>query len=434
MPCLVVVGAQWGDEGKGKVIDLLASRADVIVRFQGGSNAGHTLVIKGQKFIFHLIPSGILHKGKKCVIGNGVVVDPEVLVEELDSLRERGHPVEADQLLLSEAAHLVLPYHKAIDRAREEKKGIGTTRRGIGPAYEDKVARVGIRVGDLLHEEILRSKLQRLLETRAPYTRDLLGEEIEVEDLFRDLLRYRERLRPFITNTSLFLAQALKEGKRVLFEGAQGTLLDVDHGTYPYVTSSNTVAGGACCGAGIGPTQIDLVLGVAKAYTTRVGGGPFPTELTDQVGHYLRERGGEYGATTGRPRRCGWFDAVVVRHAIRVNGIGALALTKLDTLTGLDPIRICTSYLLDGEKVEEFPYGAELVAKCRPIYEEMEGWKEEIRGARSLDDLPRAARRYVERLEEILGVPFSIISVGAEREETILLRDPFEERAQDLLR
>ncbi|RLA92623.1 MAG: adenylosuccinate synthase [Deltaproteobacteria bacterium] len=430
MPCVVVVGVQWGDEGKGKVVDLLAEEADVIVRFQGGSNAGHTLVVGGEKFIFHLIPSGILRPNKRCVIGNGVVVDPEVLLEEIRSLKERGYLQDDSQLLVSEAAQVVMPYHKAIDKGREGRssKPLGTTGRGIGPAYEDKVSRVGIRVGDLLHEEVLRGKLERALEEKNPYLVHVLGQRgLDLDPLLEEMLRYGESLRPYIVNTSRFLAEEIARGRRVLFEGAQGALLDVDHGTYPYVTSSNTVAGNACCGAGIGPTQIDFVLGVVKAYTTRVGGGPFPTELRDGTGDYLRERGGEYGATTGRPRRCGWFDAVAVRHAIRVNGTGGLALTKLDTLTGLDRLRICTAYRLHGELIEEFPSGAELLERCEPVYEEVEGWKEELTGRRSLLELPAAARNYVERLQELLGVPFYLISVGAEREETFFLKDPFSE-------
>ncbi|HEX16391.1 MAG TPA: adenylosuccinate synthase [Deltaproteobacteria bacterium] len=430
MPCVVVVGSQWGDEGKGKIVDLLAEDADVIVRFQGGSNAGHTLVVGGEKFVFHLIPSGILRPEKRCVIGNGVVVDPEELLREIQELKSRGYLQEDAQLLVSEAAQVVMPYHKAIDRGREGRssKPLGTTGRGIGPAYEDKVGRVGIRVGDLLREDVLREKLSRALEEKNPYiSRVLGGDPLELEPLLESLLSYGAKLRPYITNTSLFLAEEITKGRKILFEGAQGALLDVDHGTYPYVTSSNTVAGNACCGAGIGPTQIDFVLGVVKAYTTRVGGGPFPTELRDATGEYLRERGAEYGATTGRPRRCGWFDAVAVRHAIRVNGMGGLALTKLDTLTGLRTVKICTAYRLEGRVLEEFPGGAELVARCEPIYEEMEGWEEDLKGKRSLEEFPPAARRYVERLEELLRVPFYLISVGAERQETLFLRDPFSE-------
>lgn len=425
---LVVVGTQWGDEGKGKVIDLLAGYADVIVRFQGGSNAGHTLVVEGEKFVFHLIPSGILHKGKRCVIGNGVVVDPEVLIEEIDRLKGKGYLEDDSQLLISEQAHLIFPYHKVIDRGRECLRSgkIGTTGRGIGPAYEDKAARDGIRIIDLVDEAVFRQKLEEQLVQKNYYLTRILQEKTwELEPLFQRYMLYGEKLRRYIANTSLFLTEQIKKGKKILFEGAQGTLLDLDHGTYPYCTSSNTVAGNACSGSGIGPTQIDLVMGITKSYTTRVGGGPFPTELTDEIGLMLRERGGEYGATTGRPRRCGWFDAVVVRHAVRVNGLGALAITKLDTLTGLKRIKICTAYRMGDEVIDAFPASAEQVARCEPIYEELEGWTEDISGAKDIADLPRPARRYLARIEELVETPIEIVSVGAQRDKTILLRDPF---------
>jgi adenylosuccinate synthase len=424
---IVVVGAQWGDEGKGKIIDLLAAFSDVIVRFQGGSNAGHTLVVNGEKFVFHLMPSGILHQGKRCIIGNGVVVDPHVLIEEIDNLKARGYLRDDSQFLLSEEAHLILPYHKLIDRGRERIRSgrIGTTGRGIGPAYEDKASREGIRVIDLAEEEIFRRKLEEALAEKDYYLTHVLQEQgLELEPTYQEYMRYGERLRRHVTNTSLFLAQQIKEGKKVLFEGAQGTLLDVDHGTYPYVTSSNTVAGNACAGAGIGPTQIDLVLGVSKAYTTRVGGGPFPTELHDEIGEMLREKGGEYGATTGRPRRCGWFDAVVVRHAVRVNGLEGLAITKLDTLTGLDTIKLCTAYRVGDRVIAEFPAGTELVARCQPVYEEMQGWREEINGAKEISQLPSAAQRYLARIEELTQTPVNIVSVGAQRDQTIILHNP----------
>jgi adenylosuccinate synthase len=424
---IVVVGAQWGDEGKGKIIDLLAEFADVIVRFQGGSNAGHTLVVQGEKFVFHLIPSGILHKGKRCIIGNGVVVDPEVLLGEIDNLKAKGYLQDDSQFLLSEEAHLIFPYHKRIDQGRERIRSgkIGTTGRGIGPAYEDKASRDGIRVIDLVEEEIFRRKLEENLALKNYYLTHVLQEQgLELEPLYQEYMKYGERLRRYVTNTSLFLCQQLKEGKKVLFEGAQGSLLDVDHGTYPYVTSSNTVAGNACAGAGIGPTQIDLVLGTTKAYTTRVGGGPFPTELSDEIGKMLRERGGEYGATTGRPRRCGWFDAVVVRHAVRVNGLGGLAITKLDTLTGLKTMKVCTGYRVEGELIAEFPASADVVARCQPVYEELEGWQEEISSAREISQLPVAAQRYLARIEELTQTPIHIVSVGAQRDETIIHRNP----------
>jgi adenylosuccinate synthase len=424
---IVVVGAQWGDEGKGKIIDLLAKSTDVVVRFQGGNNAGHTLVVEGEKFVFHLIPSGILHKGKRCVIGSGVVVDPQVLIEEIDSLKAKGYLQDDSQFLLSEEAHLIFPYHKRIDKGRERIRSgeIGTTGRGIGPAYEDRASRDGIRVIDLTEEEIFRRKLEETLAQKNYYLTHVLQEEgVELEPLYQEYMRYGERLRRYVANTSLFLAQQIKEEKRILFEGAQGSLLDVDHGTYPYVTSSNTVAGNACSGSGIGPTQIDFVLGITKAYTTRVGGGPFPTELTDDIGAMLREKGGEYGATTGRPRRCGWFDAVVVRHAVRVNGLGGLAITKLDTLTGLKTIKVCTAYRLGKDVITEFPASAERVARCQPIYEEYEGWTEDISGIKELSLLPPAARRYLEQIERLTQTPIHIVSVGAQRDQTIIRHNP----------
>jgi len=427
MACVIVVGTQWGDEGKGKIIDLLAEHADVIVRFQGGNNAGHTLVVKGEKFVFHLIPSGILHQGKRCIIGNGVVVDPQVLIEEIDNVKKKGYLQDDSQFLLSEEAHLIFPYHKQIDSGRERIRSgkIGTTGRGIGPAYEDRVSRDGIRFIDLTDEAVFRDKLEENLAQKNYYLTQVLGEKgLELEPLYQEYMRYGERLRRHITNTSVFISQQIQEGKKVLFEGAQGTLLDVDHGTYPYVTSSNTVAGNACAGSGIGPTQIDGVVGVTKAYTTRVGGGPFPTELSDETGAMLRERGGEYGATTGRPRRCGWFDAVVVRHAVRVNGLGGLAITKLDTLTGLKTIKVCTAYQVGNDRITEFPAGAETVARCEPIYEELEGWDEEISAAKEVSQLPPAAQRYVKRLEELTQTPPYIVSVGPQRDETIIRHNP----------
>ena len=424
---ICVVGAQWGDEGKGKIVDLLAEFADVIVRFQGGSNAGHTLVVNGEKFVFHLVPSGILRHGKRCIIGNGVVVDPKELLEELDGIKKKGYLQDDSQFLLSEEAHLIFPYHKIIDQGRERIRSgkIGTTGRGIGPAYEDRASRDGIRVIDLTEEEVFRRKLEENLAEKNYYLVHILQEKgLELEPLYQEYMRYGERLRKYITNTSLAIAQQIKEGKRVLFEGAQGTLLDVDHGTYPFVTSSNTVAGNACAGAGIGPTQIDLVLGVTKAYTTRVGGGPFPTELHDEIGEMLREKGGEYGATTGRPRRCGWFDAVVVRHAVRVNGLGGLTITKLDTLTGLKTLKVCTGYQAEGRMITEFPASVDLVARCQPVYEELEGWQEDISGAQEIAQLPAAAQRYLKRLEELTQTPIYIVSVGPQRDQTIIHRNP----------
>ncbi|WP_456430909.1 adenylosuccinate synthase [Thermosulfuriphilus sp.] len=430
MPNVIVVGTQWGDEGKGKIVDLLTSEAQVIVRFQGGNNAGHTLVVGGQKYILHLIPSGILNSDEKiCLIGNGVVVDPEVLIGEIDALKERGYPVGPGKLYLSENAHLIMPYHKAIDHGREARKGkkaIGTTGRGIGPCYEDKIARRGIKVIDLLDETIFAEKLREILEEKNFYLEKFLGvAPLDFNQIFENYRAFGQRLAPYVTNVSLKLAEAIKNGRSILFEGAQGTQLDIDHGTYPFVTSSNTVAGGACCGAGIGPTQIDSVLGICKAYTTRVGGGPFPTELTDEVGNHLQQQGAEFGSTTGRKRRCGWLDAVVLREAVRLNGLTALAITKLDVLSGLSTLKICTAYKCDGQIYDHMPANINQVAQAAPIYEELEGWSEDISSVRSFEDLPPAAQAYVRRIEEIAGVPVWIISVGAAREETIVIHHPF---------
>ncbi|MDP2968331.1 MAG: adenylosuccinate synthase, partial [Deltaproteobacteria bacterium] len=350
MANIVIVGAQWGDEGKGKIVDLLTRYADIVVRFQGGNNAGHTIVLKGEKFVFHLIPSGILYENKQCVIGSGVVVDPAVLIEEVNELKKRGYLKDDSQLMVSEEAHLILPYHRRIDIARDRVFKIGTTGRGIGPAYEDKVARYGIRVVDLMDEEVFRKKLKTNLLQKNAYLSEVLKEEgFELSEIFDEFLRFKKQLEKYVRNTSLILYDEIQKGKHILFEGAQGALLDLDHGTYPYVTASNTVAGNACAGSGIGPTMIDSVIGVAKAYTTRVGEGPFPTELKDQVGERIREKGGEYGATTGRPRRCGWFDAVVVNHAIRINGIQEVAITKLDVLNDFDKVKICVGYRVNGK-------------------------------------------------------------------------------------
>ncbi len=434
MPNVVVVGAQWGDEGKGKVVDLLTQHAQVVVRFQGGNNAGHTLVVGGQKTVLHLIPSGILHSGKTCVIGNGVVVDPSVLVEEIDALKERGFLKDDAQLVVSDNAHVIFPWHKLVDAYREKARGgsaIGTTGRGIGPAYEDKVARRGIRVRDLLHPERLRKRI----DERLPAVRDELRElcraageecpELDAARYHEEFSALGERLRPYVTDASLYLAGQVQRGARILFEGAQGTLLDVDHGTYPFVTSSNCVAGNAAVGSGLGPTTIDKVMGISKAYTTRVGGGPFPTELLDEVGDQLRKVGDEFGATTGRPRRCGWLDGVVLRYAARVNGLWGLALTKLDVLSGLKTLHICTAYELDGKRVTELPGDYEDLARVKPLYETLPGWDDKLAGVRDFDELPENARRYVRRVEEISGVPVTCVSVGADRGETVLLQNPF---------
>jgi adenylosuccinate synthase len=424
---LVVLGAQWGDEGKGKIVDLLAERSDVIVRFHGGNNAGHTLVVGGEKTVLHLVPSGVLHHGKVCVIGNGVVVDPVVLLEEVDALRARGFLRREEDLRISEQAHLILPYHKAIDLARERLRGpgkIGTTGRGIGPAYEDKMARIGIRVVDLLEENTFREKLSANLEEKNAYLRSILGEEpLDFDGIFVPYLRIGRRLRSHVTDTSLFLDREIRAGKRVLFEGAQGTMLDVDHGTYPYVTSSNCVAGGALAGAGIAPGLLGRALGITKAYTTRVGSGPFPTELAGQLGDRLRRDGDEYGATTGRARRCGWFDAVVVRHAARLSGLDGLAITKLDVLAGLDPLRICVGYRCGQDALDHVPASAARLAQAEPIYEDLPGFAR-LASVNSLGDLPVEARRYLDRIAELAGVPVQIVSIGARRDQTLVVDDP----------
>jgi adenylosuccinate synthase len=426
---VAIIGAQWGDEGKGKIVDLFTNDADIVVRFQGGNNAGHTLVVDGKKTVLHLIPSGALHPNKLCIIGNGVVVDPEVLLEEVTALKRQGHFTDDAQLRISEEAHLIMPYHKAIDQARERLRGegmIGTTGRGIGPAYEDKVARVGIRFIDLLEEETFQEKLQRNIEEKNIYLKAILKEKtLDFKKLLDSYSVYREKLRIYVTNTGLVLDQAMRAGKQVLFEGAQGTLLDVDHGTYPFVTSSNTVAGGACSGTGVGPRHIDQVIGISKAYTTRVGSGPFPTEVHGHEGETLKREGVEFGATTGRPRRCGWFDAVAVRHAVRVNGITGIALTKLDVLTGFKEIPICTAYRYDGKALHDFPASSKVMQNAQPVYERMEGWETPLDQAREFSALPAHAQKYVRRLEQLVETEIILVSVGPGREQTILLKNPF---------
>ena len=430
MSNVAIIGAQWGDEGKGKIVDLFTQDADIVVRFQGGNNAGHTLVVDGTKTILHLIPSGALHADKLCVIGNGVVVDPEVLIQEITTLKERGHLTDDANLRLSEQAHLIMPYHKSIDLARERLRGkgkIGTTGRGIGPAYEDKVARVGIRFIDLLEEETFREKLRSNIEEKNFYLKAILNEKALSFNRIHDrYCAYRERLRPYISNTGLLLDRQIRAGKRVLFEGAQGTLLDVDHGTYPFVTSSNTVTGSVCSGAGIGPQHVHQIIGISKAYTTRVGSGPFPTELHGAEGETLKREGVEFGATTGRPRRCGWFDAVGVRHAVRLNGITGIALTKLDVLTGFKKIPICTAYRCDGMSHYEFPSSTKLLERAEPVLEEMDGWHESLTKVRKFSELPVNAQKYVRRLEEILESPVIVVSVGPGREQTVMLKNPFD--------
>ena len=430
MSNVAIIGAQWGDEGKGKVVDLFTHEADIVVRFQGGNNAGHTLVVDGAKTILHLIPSGALHPNKLCVIGNGVVVDPEILIEEIEALKAEGHLANDDLLRISEQAHVIMPYHKAIDLARERLRGkgkIGTTGRGIGPAYEDKVARVGIRFVDLLEEDTFRDKLRKNIEEKNVYLKAILNEKaLNFGKIHDSYGRYREKLRNYVADTGLLLDREIRAGKRVLFEGAQGTLLDVDHGTYPYVTSSSTITGGACSGAGVGPQNIQQVIGISKAYTTRVGSGPFPTELDGPDGETLRREGAEFGATTGRSRRCGWFDAVGVRHAVRMNGMTGIALTKLDVLTGFKKIPICTAYRYEGKLINEFPASVKVMQKAEPVYEEMEGWNEPLDNVRKFSDLPKSAQKYVRRIEKIIGTEIILVSVGPGREQTILLKNPFE--------
>ena len=429
MPSVVIVGAQWGDEGKGKIVDLLTQFADMVVRFQGGNNAGHTIVLGGEKFIFHLIPSGILYKNKKCIIGNGVVLDPAVLLEEIAEIKRRGYFRNDSQLMISEETHLILPYHRRIDMAREKVFKIGVTGRGIGPAYEDKVARCGIRVIDLMDEKVFREKLEQNLAQKNLYLVQVLKEKsFEFSEIYDEYLRFKSQLEKYVKQTSSILFEEIQKGKNILFEGAQGALLDLDHGTYPYVTASNTVAGNACAGSGIGPTMIDSVIGVAKAYTTRVGEGPFPTELHDELGEKIRERGGEYGATTGRPRRCGWFDAVVVNHSIRINGINGMALTKLDVLNDFEKIKVCVGYRLNGKVYHHFPSNLEMLKHSEPVYEELDGWKTEIKKVRRFADLPPNARRYIRRVEELIETKVVMISVGSERNETIEVRNPFPKR------
>jgi len=430
MANVVVVGTQWGDEGKGKIVDLYAEDAKVIARFQGGNNAGHTLVVKGEQTILHLIPSGILHDHKVCIIGNGVVVDPLVLIEEIESLRNRGLFPSDTRLFVSEKAHTIMPYHRQLDLAREAHrsgKKIGTTGRGIGPAYEDKISRVGIRICDLLDESLFREKLALNVEEKNFYLTRLFGEApIKEQDIFDEYQGYAEKIRPYVADTSLILEQEIKLGKPILFEGAQGCHLDIEHGTYPYVTSSSTVAGNASCGTGIGPSFLHEIVGICKAYTTRVGEGPFLTELNDEIGNRLQQVGQEFGATTGRRRRCGWLDMVLIKQAVRVSGISGLAITKLDVLTGLKTVKLCVGYQSGSNLYpESIPPTPRLLAQCKPVYEEMAGWTEDIRNARQIDDLPANARRYLERLETLAGVPVILVSVGAGREETIVLKNPF---------
>ncbi len=431
MASVIVVGTQWGDEGKGKIVDLLTQYADLVVRFQGGNNAGHTLVVDGEKYVFHLIPSGILYEDKLCLIGNGVVLDPAILMEELDHLSSRGKPVSPERLKISLNTHLIMPYHKALDHASEavksEGKKIGTTGRGIGPCYRDKVGRSGIKVADLLDNELFRDKLRENVKEKNFLLTDLFGASpLDEDEIYAQYQDYAEALEPYADNVSGLIDNARKDGKNILFEGAQGTQLDIDHGTYPFVTSSNTVAGGACCGAGVGPSKIDYVIGICKAYTTRVGSGPFPTELFDDTGNHLQQKGGEFGATTGRKRRCGWLDGVVLKDAVRINGLDGLAITKLDVMSGLDPVKICTKYDVHGSGYKTMPANIRLVEAARPVYHEVPGWREDIAGCKAVEELPKAAQDYVRAIEDMAQVPLAILSVGPGREQTIMLKNPFE--------
>ncbi len=432
---VVIIGTQWGDEGKGKVVDLLTDRAGAVVRFQGGHNAGHTLVIDGQKTVLHLIPSGILRDGVQCLIGNGVVLSPGALLEEIGMLESNGVPAR-DRLKISEACPLILPYHVALDHARERARGkraIGTTGRGIGPAYEDKVSRRGLRVGDLFHRERFAARLGEVLDYHNFALQHYFkAETVDFQQVLDETLAFADELLPMVADVTELLFQHQREGRNIMFEGAQGTLLDIDHGTYPFVTSSNTTAGGAATGSGLGPRSFDYILGITKAYTTRVGAGPFPTELydgnelQDAVGAHMAERGHEFGSTTGRPRRCGWFDAVALRRAGQINSLSGLCITKLDVLDGLDTLRLCTGYKHNGQVQDTPPVGADALDSCEPIYEDMPGWQESTVGVRVYDDLPGSAQAYLKRIEEITGLPVDIISTGPERNETIVLRHPFD--------
>lgn len=424
MPVTIIIGSQWGDEGKGKVVDLLSPTVDVVARYQGGANAGHTICWEDKTFVLHLVPSGIFHDGVTCVIGNGVVIDPVALMEEIDTIKSLGFAVDG-RLLISHNAHLIMPYHKRVEAAIEEARdagAIGTTGRGIGPAYVDKFARTGIRVVDLLDRDVLRKKLARSIEEKNALLRKVYGAEtLDVDAIIEEYVEFDKRIDPFVTDTTAFLHNALAEGKTVLAEGAQGSLLDVDFGTYPFVTSSHPSAGGACTGLGIPPTSVNRVIAIVKAYSTRVGNGPFPTELDNEAGDALRSVGHEFGATTGRPRRCGWLDIVALRYTGSINGFTELAITKLDVLTGLDELAICTSYRIDGKETGRFPSDAQTLQMVEPVYEYLPGWSEDITGARTLADLPGNARKYLERIEELLGVPVRLVSTGPKRSQTIML-------------
>jgi adenylosuccinate synthase len=425
---IVIVGTQWGDEGKGKIVDLLSRDADVVVRFQGGNNAGHTLLVDGKQFISHLVPSGIL-QGKTCILGNGMVVDPKVLIDEFEALSKIGIETGPDTLKISEKAHIIMPYHKLIDMEREKKKGddkIGTTGRGIGPAYEDKAARIGIRFSELIDSKVFASKLKAALEEKNFYLKHRFSAPaLDLDDIIKEYNTYAKKLAAYVANISVLLDKEIKSGRRVLLEGAQGTHLDIDHGTYPFVTSSNTVAGNACSGAGIGPKQISGVLGIVKAYTTRVGGGPFPSELFDATGDKIQKKGAEFGATTGRKRRCGWLDMVILNNAVRLNSLTGMAITKLDVLGGLESIEICTAYECRGTLINNFPSDLKILDSCRPVYESLPGWEEDISGITQFSELPDNAKKYIQRIEELAETPVQIVSVGPGRDETIIMKNPF---------
>jgi adenylosuccinate synthase len=427
MSSVVVIGTQWGDEGKGKIVDYLAEKADVVVRYQGGNNAGHTVVVQGTEFKLHLLPSGILYKGKICVVGNGVVIDPAVMLKEIRAMREKG--IDTAGLRISNRAHVIMPYHRMLDEAEEEYRGenkIGTTKRGIGPCYMDKNARSGIRMVDLMDEAEFSEKLAQNIKAKNHLLKNIYGApSLDFEAVRAEYLAYAEELRPYITDSVVVLNKAIAQGQKLLFEGAQATLLDLDHGTYPYVTSSNPIAGGACVGAGVGPTKIDKVVGGVKAYTSRVGEGPFPTEQKNETGDLIRERGHEYGTTTGRPRRCGWLDAAMVRYAAMVSGLDYMAITRLDILDGFKTLKLCVGYKYNGQLLDEFPASLKVLAAVEPVYEELPGWEEPTTAVRTYDALPLNARRYVERLSQIVGIPLGIVSVGAQRDQTIILKEMF---------
>lgn len=427
MSNLVIVGAQWGDEGKGRIVDLLAEQVDIVARYQGGNNAGHTIVIGDKTIVLHHIPSGILRKGKLSVIGNGVVIDPSILLDEISYIRSAGYSVDNSNLRISDRAHVIMPYHRIIDSARENilgKDKIGTTGRGIGPVYEDKFARRGIKVSDILDEQVFRERLQSVIGERNLYITKVLNREaVSTDDVINEYLEYGEKLKPFVTDTTFLLSDLIENGKSILFEGAQGTLLDIDFGTYPFVTSSNACSGGVSIGTGVPPRSIDRVIGVVKSYTTRVGEGPFPTEIEGETGERLRNEGGEYGATTGRSRRCGWLDLVALKYSIRVNGISFMALTKMDVLSGFDSIKLCTGYRYKGVVTDRFPSSLKILRDCEPVYEEISGWRENLSGITEYSELPESARSYVERIEEFTQTPVWLVSVGPSREKFIYVRE-----------